>query len=295
MLKKHLKTNEIIGKFVMIIAILAFTAAMFFNATAEAEEGIQLAKNSGGSYIREKQVMEVNESLKNVIEENQVLADQNDKLQVELQRLKKERMSSQNDYSSLKKSLDKVRSTNREYSKEIKSLERSLTSLKKQNQQVALKANSGDDIYGLNSSWISGDDVMQLASATDEEVTERESKTIDLLTQIDAFAEEDQRLKEDSAKAHYNMGNIYFQKGEYEIAVREYYQAVTLMPDDPDSHYNLAFVSGEYLNDHKTALKHYQMYLYLNPNAKDVKFVKEKILKAKLFLKGKVDSPLEER
>ena len=89
------------------------------------------------------------------------------------------------------------------------------------------------------------------------------------------------------------MGNIYFQKGEFEIAVREYYQAVTLMPDDPDAHYNLAFVSGGYLEDYKTALKHYQMYLYLSPNARDIKFVKEKILQAKLALRSRVDSPLE--
>src|SRR5204863_9933849 len=90
---------------------------------------------------------------------------------------------------------------------------------------------------------------------TGEEVKNREEKTIDLLSRIDAFTEQDQNLRSDAAKAHYNMGNIYFEKGEYEIAAREYYQAVTLMPNDPDAHYNLAFVSGEYLNDQKTALE----------------------------------------
>ena len=132
-------------------------------------------------------------------------------------------------------------------------------------------------------------------SAEAEEVTEREAKTIDLLTQIDASAEEDERLREDSAKAHYNMGNIYYQKGELEIAVREYYQAVTLMPDDADSHYNLAFVSGENLKDYETAVKHYKMYLYLSPKAKDAYFVKEKILEAELKLKTVIDSPIDEK
>ena len=51
-------------------------------------------------------------------------------------------------------------------------------------------------------------------------------KTLDLLAQIDAFSEKDERLRLDSAKAHYNMGNIYFQRGDYEIAAREYFQAV---------------------------------------------------------------------
>ena len=131
------------------------------------------------------------------------------------------------------------------------------------------------------------------ATGDSQKIIDHESKTIDLLTQIDAFAEEDAQLRMDAAKAHYNMGNIYFQKGEYEIAAREYYQAVTLMPEDPDVHYNLAFVSGEYLHDFKTALKHYRMYLYLSPRAKDTYFVKEKIVHAKLVLDSAVDSPLE--
>lgn len=132
------------------------------------------------------------------------------------------------------------------------------------------------------------------ASVTSKEVMSREEKTLDLLTNIDAFTEENESLKLDAAKAHYNMGNIYFYKGEYEIAAREYYQAVTLMPDDPDTHYNLAFVSGEHLRDFQTALKHYQMYLYLNPKAKDKHFVRGKIMEAKLAIRSVVDSPLED-
>jgi tetratricopeptide (TPR) repeat protein len=89
------------------------------------------------------------------------------------------------------------------------------------------------------------------------------------------------------------MGNIYFERGEYQRAVVEYYQAVDLTPNDPDTHYNLAFVSGEYLGDQETALKHYQWYLYLKPNAPDMARVKEKILQAKFSLRSKVDSPLD--
>ena len=132
------------------------------------------------------------------------------------------------------------------------------------------------------------------ADTKQDKVLEREDKTLDLLSRIDAFVEEDERLRMDAARAHYNMGNIYFQKGEYEIAAREYYQAVTLMPDDPDSHYNLAYVSSEYLKDFKTALKHYRAYLYLNPDARDAAFVREKLYNAELMLKNMVDSPLED-
>lgn len=131
------------------------------------------------------------------------------------------------------------------------------------------------------------------AGDADPEVVDRESKTVDLLSRIDAFAEKDDRLRMDAARAHYNMGNIYYEKGQFEIACREYYQAVTLMPEDPDAHYNLAFVSAENLDDHKTALKHYRMYLYLKPDAKDAYLVKEKIIASQLKLRSIVDSPLE--
>jgi hypothetical protein len=65
------------------------------------------------------------------------------------------------------------------------------------------------------------------------------------------------------------------------------------MPYDASSHFNLAFVSGEFLNDPKTALAHYQRYLYLNPKAEDAHLVKEKILQAQLQLRTAIESPLE--
>ncbi len=131
------------------------------------------------------------------------------------------------------------------------------------------------------------------ANLKGKETRQREHQTLDLLSGIDTYNINDERLRADAAKAHYNMGNIYFQKGYYEIAAREYYQAATLMPNDPDTHFNLAFVSGEYLRDFKTALKHYKMYLYLNPDAKDRAFVNEKIMHAQLEIRGTLDSILE--
>jgi tetratricopeptide (TPR) repeat protein len=103
----------------------------------------------------------------------------------------------------------------------------------------------------------------------------------------------DENFKEELSKAHYNMGNIFFQRGEYQRAVVEFYQAVDLSPYDADTHYNLAFVSGEYLKDQETALKHYQWYLYLRPEAEDIDLVKEKMAAAKLSIRSRIDSPLD--
>ena len=122
---------------------------------------------------------------------------------------------------------------------------------------------------------------------------ELENKTNQMLAKGGDMDPQDQKFREELAKAHYNMGNIYFQRGEYQRAVVEYYQAVDLTPNDPDTHYNLAFVSGEYLGDQETALKHYQWYLYLKPDASDSSTIQEKIIQAKLALRGRIDSPLD--
>ena len=84
---------------------------------------------------------------------------------------------------------------------------------------------------------------------------ELEAKTNEMLAKGGDMDPQDQNFREELAKAHYNMGNIYFERGEYQRAVVEYYQAVDLTPNDPDTHYNLAFVSGEYLGDQETALE----------------------------------------
>ena len=122
---------------------------------------------------------------------------------------------------------------------------------------------------------------------------ELELKTNAMLSKGGDLDPEDQQFKEELSKAHYNMGNIYFERGEYQRAVVEYYQAVDLLPNDADTHYNLAFISGEYLGDQETALKHYQWYLYLKPNAEDKPSVNEKIIQAKLHLRARIDSPLD--
>ena len=132
-----------------------------------------------------------------------------------------------------------------------------------------------------------------VAQKNEQTTKELENKTNEMLSKGGDLDPEDQQFKDELAKAHYNMGGIYYERGEYQRAVVEYYQAVDLAPNDADTHYNLAFISGEYLGDQETALKHYQWYLYLKPNADDVAAVKEKIVTAKLHLRSKVDSPLD--
>jgi tetratricopeptide (TPR) repeat protein len=122
---------------------------------------------------------------------------------------------------------------------------------------------------------------------------EVEKQANDILQKGGDLDPEDEKFKEELARAHYNMGNVYYERGEYQRSVVEYYQAVDLMPYDADAHYNLAYVSGEYIGDQETALKHYQWYLYLKPNATDRKLVEEKMVQAKLHGRSKVNTRID--
>ena len=42
-----------------------------------------------------------------------------------------------------------------------------------------------------------------------------------------------------TAKAYYNLGNVYFEMGLYDDAVQSYQQTLLLTPDDDDARYNL--------------------------------------------------------
>jgi tetratricopeptide (TPR) repeat protein len=140
------------------------------------------------------------------------------------------------------------------------------------------------------------DEGAKVAVAKEQEqqtARELEAATNEMLSKGGDLDPEDEQFKVELAKAHYNMGNLYYERGEYQRALVEYYQAADLAPNDPDVHYNLAFVSGEFLGDQETALKHYQWYIYLKPDADDKKLVEEKMLQAKLHMRSKIDSDLD--
>jgi|GEM_PF-3411291 len=186
------------------------------------------------------------------------------------------------------KEIRRVENLNKKYTKEIEDI-RSLLADKDADYQKRMQ--DLEDKLAAQQDEASKKEVTQEQSQ--QTTQELEAKTNEMLSKGGDMDPQDQNFRVELAKAHYNMGNIYFERGEYQRAVIEYYQAVDLTPNDPDTHYNLAFVSGEYLGDQETALKHYQWYLYLKPDAADAPSVKEKIIEAKFALRSKIDSPLD--
>ena len=186
------------------------------------------------------------------------------------------------------KEIRRVEQLNKKYTKEIQDI-RSLLADKDADYQKRMQGL--EDKLATQQDEGSKKEVVQ--EQTQQTTQELEAKTSEVLSKVEDADSQDKNFRVELAKAHYNMGNIYFERGEYQRAVVEYYQAVDLAPNDPDTQYNLAFVCGEYLGDQETALKHYQLYLYLKPDAEDKASVKEKILQAKFSLRTKIDSPLD--
>jgi tetratricopeptide (TPR) repeat protein len=183
------------------------------------------------------------------------------------------------------KEIRRVENLNTKYTKEIESL-RSQMDQQQQAFEDRMKKMEDNVKESLEAKAKRAEPEPVQASAIPP--MEVEKKANEILMKGGDLDPEDQKFKEELARAHYNMGNVYFERGEYQRAVVEYYQAADLMPYDADAHYNLAFVSGEFIGDQETALKHYQWYLYLKPGAEDRKVVEEKIVAAKLTIRGRV-------
>ncbi len=186
------------------------------------------------------------------------------------------------------KEIRRVENLNRKYTKEIEDIKELLAEKDDAFQQRMKQLEDK-----LTQQRDDNDKKAVIQEQEQQTAKELQSKTTEMLSKGGDLDPEDQQFKDELAKAHYNMGNLYFDRGEYQRAVVEYYQSMDLSPNDADTHYNLAFISGEYLGDQETALKHYQWYLYLKPQAEDSPAVNAKILQAKLHLRSKVDSPLD--
>ncbi len=86
------------------------------------------------------------------------------------------------------------------------------------------------------------------------------------------------KLLRETAKMHYNLGNVFVEVNEHIKAIREYNRSLELYSEDPDVHYNLAVVYDVYARDLISALRHYKKCLELNPDHKGRQSIEERIL-----------------
>lgn len=252
--------------------------------------------------FNEEKIIEISRNLRNAIEENKDLLNEKKEILDELKQLRGQHevdvtkvTAITQERDALSRQLEELQKDSNEQLQKTQALQSTLdqktqeweVKLKKIQDQLALQEKLNEDMASLKGPPSAQEDAIPDANSLDVEGVQQ------VIAKVEALNEENDDLRTESAKVHYNMGNIFFKQGDYPKAAVEYTQAVELVPYDPANHYNLAFVSGEFLDDPQTALTHYQQYLFLNPNAKDINFVKERILKAKMALQSMIDSPLE--
>ena len=64
-----------------------------------------------------------------------------------------------------------------------------------------------------------------------------------VLKEIDGVMKRFQELLEinpEDPELHYDLGNLYYKKGEFDKAIFQYQKSLSIQPDNPSTYYNLA-------------------------------------------------------
>ncbi len=113
--------------------------------------------------------------------------------------------------------------------------------------------------------------VMSTSGASQELSAARE-EIFQLKQQLQA---QEARHRTELLFAHYNMGCVYKASRNYDRAENEFLKALSINPDDASVHYNLGILYDDDLGKKAKARMHYNRFLELAPNDKDVQQVQE--------------------
>jgi tetratricopeptide (TPR) repeat protein len=83
------------------------------------------------------------------------------------------------------------------------------------------------------------------------------------------LARQKQKLVEDTANMHYNLGVFYSKKKNYKRAMAEFKEAVELKPDHSLATYNMAHIYAAYFKEKDKAIRYFKRYLNISPGASD--------------------------
>lgn len=105
----------------------------------------------------------------------------------------------------------------------------------------------------------------------------------ELETAID-YAERAIRLGDPSAEVLQLRAEMFIKEGKFSSAKTLLTQSLSVSPNSADAYYNLGVLNELYLRDFGAAVKAYNQYLALKPNAEDAKLVSRwiKLLERKL-------------
>jgi tetratricopeptide (TPR) repeat protein len=97
------------------------------------------------------------------------------------------------------------------------------------------------------------------------------------------IVKENEHIKLNMGKAHFNLGTLFFKAGDYEKAAYEYEQAAKVMPNDPETCYNLAIIYDFYVDEPEKSKNYYERYFRAEPDPGRKKQLKERMAEKKLM------------
>lgn len=286
----------------------------------------EITIKSPAEVLTDRQVVQISSSLRELITENEELKKQLSNLDTQLRNLRGERTLEANrlkeismERDALRQQTETIANRNSETTEAMRTLQTQLEEKEKEyNLQIirlqtelanALR-NAPDSATGSTAETTTPNtelalqnnvnptamDVSQNSKSEKRAISvevssavETDAKSRVVMESLDVLQAERKQLIKDEAKIHYNMGNSYYNAGNYEAAAMEYRKTLEITPEDYNAHYNLAFVSGEFLNQPRVSINHYKQYLFLNPGAEDSTMVRQKIIDAEILVRGEVD------
>lgn len=217
-------------------------------------------------------------------EEHRMMSERLPVMEQELEALQKERDQLAKEHADLEDRLS--RRQNKTDEKRLKEqltavrkkedeLEQGLGAARRELAQATLKAKRLEEERARLSTRLD-----QLQQEYTQEVTTNASlrRQVERLPKdVTSIAREHERLLQELADTHYNMGVMFSERGDYVRAAKEFAQVIEVRPEDPDAQYNLGIIYAEYLPDREKALRFFHRYLAGNPKGREASFAKQYI------------------
>ncbi|OGW80378.1 MAG: hypothetical protein A2Z83_06855 [Omnitrophica bacterium GWA2_52_8] len=126
----------------------------------------------------------------------------------------------------------------------------------------------------------------------DRLIHEAQNSSDQALQQVSDVTRASEEMKNELSLVHFQLGNIYFDKRDFEMAVNHYNKVLALEPSHAETHHNMGIIFDYYIENNDKAIFHYRNFLQLQPLHEQANAIRERILELRLAKSMVPGSPL---
>ncbi len=206
-------------------------------------------------------------TVKAILQSKESLGEKKMMIDQELEQTKDSLIKYKSDISKLNDENKRTRAGLEKEEKKYALLEEELKNYGEQVKELAEKELSYYDAYTKKASEL--DDARSVATSLETKISQLKDDSEEIVDQ----------LKETKAAHSYAMGVTYAQINMFDEAILNFEKFFSLYPNDSRAAYNMAYIYDTAKNNKEKAIKYYNKYLRLDPDATD-KFEIENRIKA---------------